>query len=79
MGEAAWVLPGDFQPKEMFREHRAAREPGGGAMSEIQGIGRFAFHDGKLDDFKRLIKGWHARLLTSNRADEIGWTRGTGT
>jgi len=48
-------------------------------MSEIQGIGRFAFHDGKLDDFKRLIKGWHARLLTSNRADEIGWTRGTGT
>ena len=38
-------------------------------MSELQGIARFKFHEGKLDEFKRL----------SARAMEIARTRDTGT
>ena len=38
-------------------------------MSELQGIGRFKFHEGKLEEFKRL----------STRAMEIARTRDTGT
>ena len=38
-------------------------------MSELQGIARFRFHEGKLEEFKRL----------SARAMEIARTRDTGT
>ena len=38
-------------------------------MSELQGIGRFKFHAGKLEEFKRL----------SARAMEIARTEDTGT
>jgi quinol monooxygenase YgiN len=38
-------------------------------VSELQGIARFKFHEGKLDEFKRL----------SARAMEIARTRDTGT
>jgi len=38
-------------------------------VSELQGIARFKFHDGKLEEFKRL----------SARAMEIARTRDTGT
>ena len=38
-------------------------------MSELQGIARFTFHEGKLEEFKRL----------SARAMEIARTRDTGT
>ncbi len=38
-------------------------------MSELQGIARFKFHEGKLEEFKRL----------SARAMEIARTRDTGT
>jgi quinol monooxygenase YgiN len=38
-------------------------------MSELQGIGRFKFHEGKLEEFKRL----------SARAMEIVRTENTGT
>ena len=38
-------------------------------MSELQGIGRFKFHEGKLEEFKRL----------SARAMEIARTEDTGT
>jgi quinol monooxygenase YgiN len=39
------------------------------AVSELQGIARFKFHEGKLEEFKRL----------SARAMEIARTRDTGT
>ena len=42
---------------------------GGPTVSELQGIARFTFHEGKLDEFKRL----------SARAMEIARTRDTGT
>ena len=38
-------------------------------MSELQGIGRFKFHEGKLEEFKRL----------SPRAMDIARTKDTGT
>jgi quinol monooxygenase YgiN len=38
-------------------------------VSELQGIARFRFHEGKLEDFRRL----------SARAMEIARTRDTGT
>ena len=38
-------------------------------MSEIQGIGRFKFHEGNLEEFKRL----------SAQAIEIARTKDTGT
>ncbi len=38
-------------------------------MSELEGIARFKFHEGKLEDFKRL----------SARAVEIARTKDTGT
>jgi quinol monooxygenase YgiN len=40
-----------------------------GSVSEIQGIGRFTFHDGKLEEFKRL----------SAQAMEIVRAKDTGT
>ncbi len=42
---------------------------GGLAVSELQGIARFKFHEGKLEEFKRL----------SARAMEIAQTKDTGT
>ena len=42
---------------------------GGLAVSELQGIARFRFHEGKLEEFKRL----------SARAMEIARTKDTGT
>jgi quinol monooxygenase YgiN len=45
------------------------RVRGGPTVSELQGIARFKFHEGKLDEFKRL----------SARAMEIARTRDTGT
>jgi len=42
---------------------------GGPTVSELQGIARFKFHEGKLDEFRRL----------SARAMEIARTRDTGT
>ena len=42
---------------------------GGLAVSELQGIARFKFHEGKLEEFKRL----------SARAMEVVRTRDTGT
>ena len=42
---------------------------GGPAVTELQGIARFKFHEGKLEEFKRL----------SARAMEIARTQDTGT
>src|SRR5713101_2619043 len=42
---------------------------GGLAVSELQGIARFKFHEGKLEEFKRV----------SARAREIAQTKDTGT
>jgi len=42
---------------------------GGPAVTELQGIARFQFHEGKLEEFKRL----------SARAMEIARTQDTGT
>jgi quinol monooxygenase YgiN len=39
-----------------------------GAVSELQGIGRFKFHDGKLDEFKRLS----AQCMEIVRAKDTG-------
>jgi quinol monooxygenase YgiN len=39
-----------------------------GAVREIQGIGRFKFHEGELDDFKRLS----ARLMDVVRNEDTG-------
>ena len=38
-------------------------------MSELQGIARFTFHEGRLEEFKRL----------SAQCMEIVWTKDTGT
>ena len=45
------------------------RVRGGPAVTELQGIARFKFHEGKLEEFKRL----------SARAMEIARTQDTGT
>jgi quinol monooxygenase YgiN len=39
-----------------------------GAVSELQGIGRFKFHDGELDEFKRLA----AQCMEIVRAKDTG-------
>jgi quinol monooxygenase YgiN len=44
------------------------RESGGGAVSELQGIARFTFHEGKLDEFKRLS----AQCMEIVRAKDTG-------
>jgi quinol monooxygenase YgiN len=38
-------------------------------VSELQGIARFKFHEGKVEEFKRL----------SSQAMEIVWSKDTGT
>ncbi|MFV2113740.1 putative quinol monooxygenase [Micromonospora sp. LOL_025] len=45
------------------------RSPGAAAVSELQGVARFTFHEGKLEEFKRL----------SARCVEIVRTKDTGT
>jgi quinol monooxygenase YgiN len=47
----------------------ARESPGSGAVGELQGIARFKFHEGKLEEFKRL----------SAQAMEIVRTKDTGT
>src|SRR5918997_3514056 len=46
-----------------------AAKTGGGAVSELQGIARFRFHEGRLEEFKRL----------SAQCMEIVRTKDTGT
>jgi quinol monooxygenase YgiN len=50
-----------------FSQQRKSLEAG--AVSELQGIARFKFHEGKLEEFKRL----------SAQAMEIVRTKDTGT
>jgi quinol monooxygenase YgiN len=56
-------------PWSMRSEVLTSRRIGGLTVSELQGIARFKFHEGKLEEFKRL----------SARAMEIARTRDTGT
>src|SRR6266536_365441 len=51
------------------RSRAATQRSGGRAMSELLGIARFKFHEGKLEEFKRL----------SAQAMEIVRTKDTGT
>jgi quinol monooxygenase YgiN len=51
-------------PDETFN----AAEGPGGSTSELQGVARFKFHDGKLEEFKRLS----ARCMEIVRAKDTG-------
>jgi quinol monooxygenase YgiN len=51
------------------RSHQQRRSLEAGAVSELQGIARYKFHEGKLEDFKRL----NAQCM------EIVRTKDTGT
>jgi quinol monooxygenase YgiN len=51
------------------RSHQATQKSGGGTVSELLGIARFKFHEGKLEEYKRL----------SAQAMEIVRTKDTGT
>jgi quinol monooxygenase YgiN len=59
------TLPGNRAPHSAL-ERRSLEA---GAVSELQGIARFKFHEGKLEEFKRL----------SAQAMEIVRTKDTGT
>jgi quinol monooxygenase YgiN len=75
--DVAWATPASG-PRVLRSEGRAQlvteRQPttqasGGRAVSELQGIARFKFHEGKVEEFKRL----------SAQAMEIVRTKDTGT
>jgi hypothetical protein len=50
------------------RSQSATQESGGHAESELQGIGRFRFHEGELGEFKRLA----AQCMEIVRAKDTG-------
>src|SRR5882757_2546743 len=60
--------------REILRERRARRSQSGrgsleaGAVSQLQGIGRFRFHEGELEEFKRLA----AQCMEIVRAKDTG-------
>jgi Antibiotic biosynthesis monooxygenase len=63
--------PANPDRREILGEHTAAREPRSEArtVNELQGIARFKFHEGNLEEFKRL----------SAQCMEIVRTKDTGT
>jgi quinol monooxygenase YgiN len=63
------VIPGRCRPANERVDPVNDAESGGGAVSELQGSGRFKFHEGNLEEFKRL----------SAQCMEIVRTKDTGT
>src|SRR5207245_6038978 len=55
---------GDSALIRRWQTRRRSREAG--AVSELQGIGRFKFHEGKLEEFKRLAAQCMEIVLTKD-------------
>jgi quinol monooxygenase YgiN len=67
--QSAYHDPRGRSPGHRVDRQPATQSPEAGAVSELQGIARFKFHEGKLEEFKRL----------SAQAMEIVRTKDTGT